>query len=197
MKHLRYNYRIYPTVEQQSMLNQIGGSCRYIWNYYLNKEMERYKLDNKFNFFNKNSKDLTSLKQNIEWLKIPPAIALQQTIRNLDQSLRQSFKNANSRKGFPTFKKKKFNSTSFNLTMISSNNFINDNIFKIPKIGEVKIKLHRKPPSDFKSCAVKQKAGKWYVSFVVKKECKQKQPISSAIGIDMNSKDLVLLQKVK
>jgi len=112
MKHLRYNYRIYPTVEQQSMLNQIGGSCRYIWNYYLNKEMERYKLDNKFNFFNKNSKDLTSLKQNIEWLKIPPAIALQQTIRNLDQSLRQSFKNANSRKGFPTFKKKKFNSVS-------------------------------------------------------------------------------------
>ena len=154
--------------------------------------MAQYEQDNTFNFVSKNSKDLTSLKQNIEWLKIPPSTALQQTLRNLDHSLKQSFKNANSRKGFPTFKKKKFNSTSFNLTMISSNNFINDNIFKIPKIGEVKIKLHRKPPSDFKSCAVKQKAGKWYVSFVVKKECKQKQPISSAIGIDMNSKDLVV-----
>ena len=197
MQNLRYNYRIYPSDEQLSLLKQAGGSCRYIWNYFLAKEMAQYEQDNTFNFVSKNSKDLTSLKQNIEWLKIPPSTALQQTLRNLDHSLKQSFKNANSRKGFPTFKKKKFNSTSFNLTMISSNNFINDNIFKIPKIGEVKIKLHRKPPSDFKSCAVKQKAGKWYVSFVVKKECKQKQPISSAIGIDMNSKDLVLLQKVK
>ena len=197
MKNLRYNYRIYPTTDQVSLLNQAGGSCRYIWNYFLAKEMAQYEQDNTFNFFNKNSKDLTSLKHATEWLKIPPSTALQQTIRNLDQSLRQSFKNANSRKGFPKFKKKKFNSVSFNLTMVNSKNFKSKCMFHIPNIGPVRIKQHRKPPSDFKSCIVKQKAGKWFISIVVMKKCKEKQPISSAIGIDMNSKDLVLLQKVK
>ena len=112
MQNLRYNYRIYPSDEQLSLLKQAGGSCRYIWNYFLAKEMAQYEQDNTFNFVSKNSKDLTSLKQNIEWLKIPPSTALQQTLRNLDHSLKQSFKNANSRKGFPTFKKKKFNSVS-------------------------------------------------------------------------------------
>ena len=197
MQNLRYNYRIYPSDEQLSLLKQAGGSCRYIWNYFLAKEMAQYEQDNTFKFVSKNSKDLTSLKHATEWLKIPPSTALQQTIRNLDQSLRQSFKNANSRKGFPKFKKKKFNSVSFNLTMVNSKNFKSKCMFHIPNIGPVRIKQHRKPPSDFKSCIVKQKAGKWFISIVVMKKCKEKQPISSAIGIDMNSKDLVLLQKVK
>ena len=38
-----YVYRLYPTKEQQILINQTLGCSRLVYNYYLNKKIELYK----------------------------------------------------------------------------------------------------------------------------------------------------------
>ena len=158
MQNLKYKYRLYPNKEQTQLLNQVAGSNRYIWNYFLNKEKEQYQIDKTFRFLKQNGKELTSLKKATEWLNCSPSTSLQQTLRYLDQSLRSSFKkNAQARKGFPKFKKKRNFNSSFSLAMVNSkrNCDIDAGKFYITNIGWIKCKYHREFPSDFKTCQIK------------------------------------------
>jgi transposase len=50
MDYLRQNYRIYPSKTQAAILNQWIGSCRFIWNHMLAKNIEKYKQEQKFIF---------------------------------------------------------------------------------------------------------------------------------------------------
>jgi putative transposase len=127
-----------------------------------------------------------------------PSTSLQQTLRNLDKALRQSFpKNKNSsRKGFPKFKKKRNFNGSFSLTMVNSKRNLKDNKFYVNKSLGIDVILHRDLPSDFASCQVKQEANKWFVVFTVKKEKQQKRQITKTTGIDLNSKLYVTTDSV-
>ncbi|KFZ27703.1 MAG: putative transposase [Candidatus Izimaplasma bacterium HR2] len=194
MRQLKYSYRIYPNKEQEAKLNQFCGAQRFIWNHFLCLEMEQYKLDGTFRFSHKNITSLPKMKnmENLLWLKDIPSTSLQQTLLYLDKALKHSFRKTSSKKGFPKFKKKKYYQGSFSLAMVNDKMIIGSHI-KLPKIGKVKIKLHRKLPSDFKSCQVKQKANKWFIVFTVKvNKHKTVNKIQKVIGLDFNSKDIVV-----
>jgi transposase len=47
---IRQNYRIYPNKDQTVVLNQWLGQARFIWNYMLAKNIEKYQLEQKFIF---------------------------------------------------------------------------------------------------------------------------------------------------
>jgi len=190
MKILKYSFRIYPNQKQTNKLEQFCGAQRWLWNHFLDKEISEYKESKKFNFSHKNITSLPKLKKEFDWLKEIPSTSLQQTLLYMDKSLKQSFKRKES--GFPKFKKKRFYQGSFTLAMVSDK-LLTDTHFKIPKLGLVKIKLHRKLPSDFKTCQIKQKANKWFVVFTVKKETKNKiKTINKVTGYDLNSKQIVV-----
>jgi len=38
-----FKYRIYPNQEQEVLINKHIGSCRWLYNYALNKKVEAYK----------------------------------------------------------------------------------------------------------------------------------------------------------
>jgi len=40
-----YKFRIYPTSEQETLLQKTFGCARYVYNYYLNKRMTAYQTD--------------------------------------------------------------------------------------------------------------------------------------------------------
>ena len=80
MQILKYKFRLYPTTSQITELNQVIGSNRYVWNYFLNQEQLQYQINKTFKFYHTNSKDLTALKQATQWLQKPPSTSLQQTL---------------------------------------------------------------------------------------------------------------------
>jgi putative transposase len=41
-----YKFRVYPTSEQETLLQKTFGCARYVYNYYLNKRMTAYQTDN-------------------------------------------------------------------------------------------------------------------------------------------------------
>ena len=191
MQNLKYKYRLYPTESQIAALSQVTGNCRFVWNHFLANESKAYEETKKFNFFNKNCLDLTKLKGELDWLSLAPAVALQQTLRNLDQAMRVYFKNKTKR-GFPRFKIKKNFVSSFTLTQVGLKKNIRDNTFYIPKVGDVRCVYSRALPSDFASCQIKQEADKWFVVLTVEKEVQQIPKTGREVGIDLNSHSYVI-----
>ena len=189
--NLKYKYRLYPTPDQEHQLRKICGCNRYIWNYFLAKENDQYELDKTFNFFNKNSSDLTLLKKQLTWLTEAPATSLQQTLRYLDLALKQSLPSSKHRKGHPKFKKKKNHQMSFTLAMVNIARNLKNNKFYINKHLGIDVILHRELPSDFKTCQIKCEAGYWSVVFTCTKEVVELPRTGKSIGVDLNSKEFV------
>ena len=100
-----YKYKMKPTAEQESLLNEFFGSARYIYNWGLNQEVENFKANHKRIGYNKLAGMLTLLKreEGYSWLQNCPNVVLQQSLRNLDKAYANFFKKTAK---FPKFKSK-------------------------------------------------------------------------------------------
>lgn len=193
MNYIRLNYRIYPTKEQVAFLNQEMGNQRFLWNKFLSLNVEKYKKEKKFIFFNEAAGMLKQTKEEYEFLKLGNSQPLQQTLRDLDVAIRSSFKSTSNRKGFPKFKKKH---SGGSVRYPQSVSFVSGKL-KLPKLGLLKIVDNGKGlPTEFQSTTITKKpSGKWYVSFVVPHNLPEKVEItanSKCIGIDLNSQKFVV-----
>jgi putative transposase len=156
--------------------------------------MDRYELEKKFYFYNESCGMLPSVKSQFEFLKLGTAQCLQQTLRLLDVALKSSFKSTKNKKGFPKFKCK---SDTGAICYPQGVKFV-DGKLRCPKVGLVKIKSGGQPlPENFNSVTITRSAsGKFYASFVVPFVIQERVQIntnSSAVGIDLNSKFIMVL----
>ena len=104
-----YKYRIYPNKKQKELLAKTFGCCRYVYNHYLAKRIEKYEEDKlTFNYYDC-CKDLTQLKKEHDWLKEADSTALQSSLRDLDMAYQKFFK---EHTGYPKFKSRKSHSFS-------------------------------------------------------------------------------------
>lgn len=76
-----YKYRIYPNKEQEILINKSIGSCRFVFNHYLNERINSYKNNQKSLSYNDNANDLKNLKKEYEWLKEVDSRSLQNKLR--------------------------------------------------------------------------------------------------------------------
>lgn len=132
-------YRIYPTKEQKVILEKHFGSCRFIYNKFLNIRQLMYG-----NFHSSISKTFLDkhilvFKEIYPWLKEVNSQSLQQANKNLDTAYQRFFKGLG---GYPQIKKKKDNN-SFQVTQRYSINLATSQLY-IPNAGWIKIKIHRK-----------------------------------------------------
>jgi putative transposase len=199
---VRSTYRIYPTKEQVAHLNQDVGNQRFVWNYFLAKNIERYEAEKKFIFYmgpEGTGAALTKLKKEPEFdfLNRGNSQALQQTLITLDRALKGSFKTTKNkvRKGFPKFKKKHQGGT----VAYPANCKIDESWFVVPKIKTgIKIKdSGRGFPEKFKTAnIIKNPSGRWFVSMVHDIEIHEPKELtheSKSVGIDLNSRKLFQL----
>jgi len=187
-----YKYRIFPSEEQQSLLINIFGQTRFIYNLGLETKITAY-AGNKINIdcfdLIKQVKELKNTE--CPWLKEAPSQALQMALRNLDNAYINFFKG----KGFPKFKNK-HGKQSFQLPQGVFLSEDNKQIF-IPKLKWVGIDLHREFKGNIKTVTVsKTVTNKYFVSILVdnKQELPKKKPISeqSVVGIDLGINDFAI-----
>lgn len=102
-----HKIRIYPTKEQEKLIHQTIGNCRFVYNHFLHKTISDYengiKYPGKFGF------DLKSLKEENEWLYETSNYSEQQTLLHLDSAFKNFFRRVKKKQtpGFPKFKSKK------------------------------------------------------------------------------------------
>lgn len=94
-----YKFRLYPTANQETLIQRTFGCCRFVFNLYLAERMNAYRETGNSTTRFQQDKDLTELKRREEtiWLKEVDATALQSSLQNLDAAY-QTF-SAAPRKG--------------------------------------------------------------------------------------------------
>lgn len=190
-----FKYRIYPNKEQEILINKHIGSCRWLYNYSLNKKIEAYKKDkttlSRFDL----SKDLPQLKKEeaTEWLQEVNSQSLQASLKNMDEAFTKFFRD---KKGFPKFKSKHNNRQSFSIPQNIKVNWENGKI-SVPKIKDIKLALDRIPEGDAKSATIsKTPTGKYFISVLV--DTRQKEPNKykikeeTSVGVDLGIKDFAI-----
>ena len=184
-------YRIYPTMEQEVLINKHIGSVRFIYNLGLETKRTAYVSGGvnltKYDL----QKQLPALKEECEWLKEVNSQSLQTALLNLDAAFVKFFKGKNK---FPVFKKKS-NGGSFG---IPQNISLKENKLYISKFREgIEIVLHRPIIGEIRQCTIsKTDAGKFFASILCEtgEIIPQKKPISKSttVGIDLGIKTFLV-----
>ena len=178
-----YRFRIYPNCTQKTMFARTFGCVRFIYNKMLGDKIEYYKEHNKML---KNTP--AQYKKEFEWLKEVDSLALANSQLNLERAYNNFFRDPKI--GFPRFKSKKYDRNSYTTNCVNGNIVVSGNMIKLPKIGLVRLKLHRMIPSHYKlkSVTISQNAsGKYYASilFEYEKQVSNKEAYSF-LGLDFS-----------
>lgn len=186
-----YKFRIYPNKAQKLLLAKTFGCVRFVYNHYLAKRIEAYKTEGKTLTFYDCCKDLTSLKQELEWLREPDKCALQNALKDLDSAYKKFFK---EHSGFPKFKSKKTHDFSYRSSCDKRKIQFCDKYIKLPKLGMVKIRGKQIPQGRILNATISQvPSGKYYVSLC----CTEVEPqplekTGSVIGLDLGLKEFAI-----
>ncbi len=186
-----YKFRIYPNKAQKLLIAKTFGCVRFVYNHYLAKRIELYKTEGKQLFFYDCCKDLTALKQELDWLKEPDKCSLQNALRDLDNAYKKFFK---EHSGFPKFKSKKTHDLSYRSSYFNNNIQFCGKYIKLPKLGMVKTRDKQVPQGRILNATISQTpSGKYYVSLCCTDVEPQKyEKTGSVIGLDLGIKDFAI-----
>lgn len=191
MSKRAFKYRFYPTPEQETLLRQTVGCCRFVYNRALALRTESWTQRKERLSGYDLMKKVTGWKKDEEtkWLREVSNVPLQQSINNLEVAFQNFFA---KRAKYPTFKKKdsggscRFTTFGFRIK--------NSGVWLAKTKAPLNIVWNRplpegSPPSQ---CTVRlTPSGEWYISFLCDVEIPQLPPCDKHIGIDMGITALV------
>ena len=185
-----FKVRIYPTKEQQVLLEKTFGASRFVYNHFLKLKQYLYQEFKIKITYNHMSKMLTELKRQKQWLRVPDKWALQNALKDLDNAYTKFYNGS----GYPKFKRKDDkNSYRTNYRIKIDNSFIS-----IPKVGLLRYKDKYK----LEECNIlkiynitisKTPSGKYYASISAEVYIPCFERTNQNIGIDLGIKDFAIL----
>jgi putative transposase len=193
-----YRYRLDPTAQQERLLSQFAGARRWVWNWALNRKRELFRQTGKTLSYNQLAAELAQLKQQpaTAWLCEIDSQSLQQAVRDLENAFQQFFRrlrNGEKKTGYPRFRSRKTATPRFRIPQRVR---LEGSAVSVPKIGLIKVILHRELEGVTKSATFKREAcGHWFISLVVEQPIAPKvaRPVQTHIGIDVGLKSLAVL----
>ena len=185
-----FKVRIYPTKEQQILLEKSFGASRFIYNHFLKLKQYLYQEFNIKITYNHMSKMLTELKRQKPWFTVPDKCALQNTLKDLDNAYKKFYNGA----GYPKFKRKDGkNSYRTNQCMKVNNSFIS-----IPKVGLLRYKDTYKLEEEnilkiYNITISKDIIGHYYASISAEVYIPHFERANQNVGIDLGLKEFAIL----
>ena len=180
-----YCYRIYPTNVQQRILRMQLGAVRFVYNYFLAEQQDRYqKKESHLSFFDLCG-ELVKLKQSADraWLYQTNAQSLYQGLKNLDSAYQNFFQ---KRAGPPRFKSRRNGHQSM---AYPQGSYLAGSHIHIPKLGRVRIRLSRSFQGTVKTVTLKKTpTHKYFVSILVDDQKPLPEPIQElhrVSGVDV------------
>ncbi len=187
-----YKFRMYPNKCQEELINKTIGSCRFIYNYFLDKKVSNAYSEIKL---------IPELSKEKTFLKEVDSCAIRNSLFNLEDAYKRYYNGS----GYPKFKIKGIHN-SYKTNNIKSTykgkyynsiklDLINKTI-TLPKLKEVSIKGYRNK-FDFngliKSAIISKKANKYYVSVLVEEDISLLKFVpNNIVGIDLGIKDFLV-----
>lgn len=190
-----YEYRLYPTKEQEILLDKHFGCVRLVYNKALALKKKLWEDNKETISCYSLCHELTKWKQTDEFSFLYEVSnpALQQAIRHLDTA----YKNFFSKGGYPKFKSKK-SKQSYSVIDHCYVDF-DSNKIRIPKFQEgIIARIDREFDGRIKTCTIKKTTtGKYFISVLVEdnKELPETLPITeeTTVGIDLGINKLAVI----
>lgn len=161
-----YKFRLKTNQTTARKLAQFAGSSRLVWNKALAFQKERLNAKHFCLSYAELTKELTQWKKQSDlfFLKQVHSQALQQSLKNLSQAIKEAFDKTNP-KQFPRFKKKgQRDSFRYPQGFKIDNN--NGRVF-LPKIGWIRYNKSQNIIGEAKNITVSKKGQHWFVSIQV------------------------------
>lgn len=183
-----FRFRLRPNRQQEELLSQFAGACRWVYNRGLEERQRAYEERRKIPSLYDQNMELPRLKREEEtaWLKGVHSQVLQQALADLDLAYSHAYRRLKSGEhaGFPHFRCKGRND-SFRYPQGVR---IFDSVAYLPKIGYVRFRQSRPLEGRLLQTTVVREADKWYISFACEMEVSS--PIldfsdEKCIGIDL------------
>lgn len=193
-----YKYRIYPSRQQQELIQKTFGCVRFVYNETLSYRKDLYEKENKsMSKFDCVNYLYHELKTKHEWLSEVDKWALENSIFNMDNAYRRFFEKYAS---FPKFKSKRNSRKSYTTNCAHRKNKVSSieicyesGEIKLPKLKWIKAKISRTFDGKIKSATVSQvPSGKYFVSILVEEEQVKLSKLEKCVGIDLGIKDLAI-----
>lgn len=182
-----FKYRLYPSRTQEESLTIQFGQARYIYNWGLEQSRDRYPG------YCHLAKCLPKLKASEEtsWLKAGHSQVLQQALKDLDRGFGNFF---DQRAGYPRYKSKRARQSIRYPQPNASWIRCEGRRIQLPKVGEVRLVMHRPLEGEMKNVTVSRtKSGKYFISIQVEVEIPEPARIGGRVGIDLGVRDFVSL----
>jgi putative transposase len=178
MLNMTWEFKLEPTPDQVTQIEQILAVCRQVWNFALRERKDwlnsrkspinacslkqEYILpaDQPYPSYHTQAKRLTLAKEQFPKLKDVHSQVLQQILRMLDRA----FEDMKAKKlGFPRFKNK-YRMRSFVFPQLGKNPILG-NLLKLPQLGSVLCRLSRPIPEGFeiKQARIVRRASGYFV----------------------------------
>lgn len=199
-----YKTEIVLDDKQKDKFIRTIGTCRFIYNLFLQKNKELYEqnkdtdlpkyMDN-YKFSKWLSNDFIKNNPEYNWIKEVSSKSIRYTIDNSNVAFRKFFRHESK---FPKFKKKNKNECGMYFVRSDKNTIIKceRHRIKIPTLGWCKIKEFGYIPtkSIITSGTITKQANRFYVSVLVDENIEiQQHNRNDGIGIDLGVKDFAIL----
>ena len=184
-RHKSYKFRLYPNKKQMMMFEKTFGCSRFIWNQMLADKIQYYKETGK-----SLNNTPAQYKKDYPWLKEVDSLALCNVQLNLQKAYKSFFQ---SNFGFPKFKSKRHHQ-SYQTYNQKGTIAIENGKVKLPKIGWVRLKQHRKMTGLIKSATIsKTTTGKYYISILCETDIQSYPKTNLSVGIDLGLSHFAIL----
>lgn len=187
-----YEYRIYPTSQQEEIFNKTLGLCRLYWNTVVFNKNQNYSMPIQgykptFEKFKPEA---------LDWVKGVDTVPLSQMWSDVRAAYTNFFKSCKGqRKGKfskqPRFKSKKNPKDSFRYSMTCSPKITEKGLYVTRRLGWIKISSScRFAEGKWKNITFRRTAtGKWFVKICVEKKDEPKNKNKKIVAIDWNCRD--------
>ena len=187
-----YKFRIYPTKEQQERIFLTLNLCRWLYNSGLEQRITAYKKQKKSLSCYAQMNELPEVKRELPEFKKVHSQVLQNVMDRLDKSYQSFFARIKrgDKAGFPRFQgRNRYNSFTYPQSGFS----VTGKSVKLSKIGEIRIKQHRKVEGTIKTCTITHKNGCFFVCFSCEVQTsEQLVDKQNTVGIDLGVKHLAI-----
>ena len=187
-----FKYRLYPNRKQRETLSAQLDLCRELYNAALQERIASYKTTRKGVTWLEQQAQLPSIKEVRPEFKSVHAHTLQAVLIRLNRSFQNFFRRVkkNETPGFPRFKgRNRFSSLVFTPAAFQ----VQGRHVAISKVGNIKIKMHRRLPEKHGTLFLKQVCGSWYACFSCAVAPQVLPPSTEEIGVDVGLDSFAVL----
>jgi len=177
-----FQYKLYPTPEQESLFSDTLETLRHLYNNALAERIDAYKFEQRTLHYEEQANRLPALKKIAEPLAAVFSQVLQDCLKRLQktyESFLRRVREGTAKPGFPRFKGiGRYRSFTYPQWGVGCS--LEGNILHLSKIGDVPVRLHRPVQGTAKTCTISRKADGWYCSL----SCEVEPESLECTGID-------------